>query len=158
MRAQSTPTRFGLPRGFTLLELLVVVTILGLIVGLAAGTAGSVAMTQQYRSATQAVEHAFLRARMLAENGGGAILRQEGNVLIAEAEKRELPPVRVTLPRDWRLERGDYFHDFAGLAEFGADGSAYNAIYLLVSPEGDETEIEYLGITGQMIVEPREDF
>ncbi len=157
MRQRRKPIRSTLHRSFTLLELLLVVTILGLVVGLAAGTAGSVAMTQQRRSAIQGVKHAFVRARLLAENGGGAILRQDRRVLIAEAADEELPPVRVTLPPHWRLERADYFYDFAELAEFGPDGSAFNATYLITDPDGNQIEVEYLGLTGQIIVHEGDD-
>jgi prepilin-type N-terminal cleavage/methylation domain-containing protein len=148
-------TRSHVRRGFTLLELLLVVAILGLVVGLAAGTASSLSAIRSHRLAVQTTKQALLRARLLAENGGGATLRQEGTLLIAEAVDDELPTIRMRLPRGWSVERADSFGYFEGLARFGPDGCAFNATYFITDPDGNQTEIDYLGVTGQTIVHAR---
>lgn len=106
----------------------------------------------QHRSAVAATKQAFQRASLLAEAGGGARLWCEGNMLLAEASNEDLPTMRVSLPADWRVEADDFSLSYDGLTAFDTTGCAANGQYAIIDPQGNRTRVDFLGLTGQIIV------
>lgn len=153
MTQHACPSRSLAPRGFTLLELLCVVTLLGIVVGLGVGLMGPWLGGHNYRQALGATRQAFERTTLLAQTGHGAVLRCEDNRLIAEANREGTPAIRTYLPRDWTVEDAGFGPGGDVLMEYDASGSSIGGEFFLVDPYGNRTRIEVLGMTGQVIID-----
>ncbi|MGE9289541.1 MAG: type II secretion system protein [Puniceicoccales bacterium] len=152
-------------RGFTLIEILLVIALIGLLSGLMLTDWGNVADSFGRRSWRQSIEETFRRAHYLAETGDQAIrLRfdpEERTLHLEEAESGELLEStdlstvesirRVTAPglgsSLGNLRSDDYF-----TLRFGRDGSA-EPIFFEVTRESSRTTLHNHPFSGRILDE-----
>lgn len=146
--------------GFTLVELLAVVTLLGLVAALAVGVVGPLASGQRRVLAESTLREAVQRARVTASRQGGCVLRLGTELTIVHIRTPSSGcTVPTSLPKGWAASAGDIAPDGDGASSisFGPDGVTNDATIHLAGPRGARIALLLRGLSGTVVraeVEP----
>ncbi|MBL0922081.1 MAG: prepilin-type N-terminal cleavage/methylation domain-containing protein [Phycisphaerales bacterium] len=146
--------------GFTLVELLAVVVLLGLVAALAVGVVGPLAAGQRRVLAESTLREAVQRARTTASRQGGCALRLGSELTITGV--RTSPSGRTattSLPKGWAAHAGKSADEAGGPSTiaFGPDGVTQDSTIHLTGPRGERIALHLRGLSGAVVraeVEP----
>lgn len=137
--------------GFTLVELLAVVTLLGMATALAVGVVGPLASGQRRVLAESTLREVVQRARVTASRQGGCALRLGTELTIVHIRTPSSGLTAPTsLPTGWTARAGDIAPDGDGASSisFGPDGVTNDATIHLAGPRGEQIELTLRGLSG----------
>lgn len=153
---RNRPCQFG----FTLVELLAVVTLLGMVTALAVDVVGPLASGQRRVLAESTLREAVQRARATASRQGGCVLQLGTELTITCTRTPDSGPTRPTsLPKGWAASADDIAREggAASSISFGPDGVTNDATIHLAGPRGEQIELILRGLSGAVVraeVEP----
>jgi general secretion pathway protein H len=139
-----------LARGFTLLELLVVMALLGVATLFAAGGAEPLVRAARERGWMDRLQAELIKTRNATRASGTvgivSFLPEEGEVRFASGSRTS----QMALPSGLRIEAAAGIDEQAQTVVFFPDGTASEFELVLISRAGRATRLRVIGITGKI--------
>ena len=139
--------------GFTLVELLAVVALLGMVAALALGVVAPLASAQRRVLAESTLREAVQRARATASRQGGCALQLGTELIIIHTRTPASGLTTPTsLPKGWTAKAGNISDDADGaFIAFGPDGVTNDTTIHLAGPRGERIAMLLRGLSGAVV-------
>ena len=145
----------GVSRGFTLLELLIVLFLMGLAYGLAAPMVGSGAVTLELKSATRQLAAGLRKAR------GTAIAQRDDALLTVDVEQRrfalsgdsKIYPLPKAIDIELFTAQSEQLEEKVGNIRFFPDGTSTGGRITLTAG-GTSFTVDVDWLTGKVVITP----
>jgi general secretion pathway protein H len=145
----------GVSRGFTLLELLIVLFLMGLAYGLAAPMVGSGAVTLELKSTTRQLAAGLRKAR------GNAIARRDDATLTVDVEQRrfslsgdsKIYPLPKSIDINLFTAQSEQLEEKVGNIRFFPDGTSTGGRITLTAG-GSSFAVDIDWLTGKVVITP----